>query len=113
MANDGTDNRVRFHATAHKIATTSWALFFIWVGVAFLFEFGAGIGLLGVGLIILGGQAARRHHGLKLEGFWVLIGALFIAVSIWELVETELSLLPILLIVAGLVLLLSALRGKR
>ena len=95
-----------------RIGRISWALLFIWVGFAFLFEFDTSIGLLGIGLIMLGGQGARLYHGLRIEWFWVLIGLLFVAVGIWELVETDLSLLPILLIVTGFVLLLSSMWKK-
>ena len=96
-----------------RIGRISWALLFIWVGFAFLFKFDTSIGLLGIGIIMLGGQGARLYHGLKIEWFWVLIGLLFVAVGIWELVETDISLLPLLLIVVGLVLLLSSLRTRR
>lgn len=39
----------------------------MWVGVAFLAAVGWGVGLLGVGIIALGGQATRKYFALKLE----------------------------------------------
>lgn len=50
-----------------KLSTVGWALFFIWIGIAFLAEFSFGIGLLGVGIITLGVQVARRLMDLKFE----------------------------------------------
>jgi hypothetical protein len=97
---------------ARVIDAVGWGLFFAWVGVALLMDVGWGVGLIGVGAITLGGQAARRYYGLKLEGFWVAVGVLFALGGVWELSEVEVSLVPVLLIVAGAALLLSALRRK-
>ena len=52
-----------------KLDMIGWGLFFIWIGIAFLVEFGLGVGLFGVGLIALGVQAARKYLNLKPEGF--------------------------------------------
>lgn len=95
-----------------RFSTVGWALFFIWVGIAFLAGFHIGVGLLGVGVITLGVQVARRQANLKLEGFWVVIGLLFLLGGLWELSEPTLPLLPILLIVAGLLLLISLSRRR-
>lgn len=46
-----------------KLDAVGWGLFFVWIGVALLLEVGWGIGLLGVGIITLGGQAGRRCLG--------------------------------------------------
>ena len=96
-----------------KLAAVGWGLFFIWIGIALMMNVGASIGLLGVGVITLGMQAIRRYFNLKLERFWVIVGLLFVVGGLWELFEAKLPLVPILLIVAGLALLVSTLRGKR
>jgi hypothetical protein len=101
------------HRLAKKLDAAGWGLFFIWVGIAFLADFHIGVGLLGVGIITLGGQAARRFLDLKLEGFWVVVGLLFFVGGLWELFEAEVGLVPILLIVVGLALLVSAFWGRR
>jgi hypothetical protein len=88
-----------------------WALFFVWVGASLLLDVGLGVGLLGVGVITLGGQAARSYAGLRLEGFWVVLGLFFVVGGLWKLMAVELSLVPLLLIAAGLALLVSALRS--
>jgi hypothetical protein len=97
-----------------KLDAAAWALFLIWVGIALLADVGIGIGLLGVGVITLGAQVARRMNGLDLEGFWLIVGLLFVAGGIWKLsgVETEFPLFEICLIVIGAALLYSVVRGK-
>src|SRR5690242_1479326 len=95
--------------TAHKLDAIGWGLSFIWVGIAFLANLGWGVGLLGVGMLVLGGQLARKYLGLTFEAFWVVVGALFVIGGIWELLSVRVSLIPILCIVAGVALVLSAL----
>lgn len=100
-------------ALNRKLEAAGWGLFFIWIGIALFAHLGWGAGLLGVGIIILGAQAARKYFGLKLEGFWVAVGFLFVVGGFWKLVNVQLGLLPILCIVAGAALLVSALVGGR
>lgn len=100
------------HALNRKLEAIAWGLFFIWTGIAFLANVGWGVGLLGVGIIILGGQVARKYLALKRAGFWVVVGFLFIMGGVWELFHVQLQLVPILCIVAGAALLASALLGR-
>lgn len=95
-----------------RLEAAGWGAFFLWVGVALLIDVGWGAGLLGVGIITLATQVARRYAGLEVEGFWLVVGGLFALGGVWELTGTTLSLVPVLLIVAGLVLLVSALTGR-
>ena len=67
---------------AHKMSMTGWALFFIWLGIVFSFNLGASMGMLGVGLITLGIQIARKMSGMKVEGFWILVGGLLLLGSL-------------------------------
>jgi len=92
---------------ADKLSTVGWSLFLIWVGIALLIKLDVSIGLLGVGVITLVVQVARKYFNLKLEGFWVVIGLLFVAGGLWEIFKPNLPLMPILLIVAGSALLVS------
>ncbi len=87
---------------AKKLDAAGWGLFFIWVGIAFLANFGFPVGLLGVGIITLGGQVARKYFNLKAEEFWIVVGLLFLVGGIWDLLEVKLPLVPILIILAGL-----------
>ena len=99
--------------TADRIDKIGWALFFIWVGTGFLLDLGWGLGLFGIGVIILGGQVARKLFNLRLEGCWVVCGTLFLLGGLWSLFGVTLPLLPILLIAAGIALLISSLTRKQ
>jgi hypothetical protein len=99
-------------SAASRLDAIGWALFFIWVGYTYLADVEKGVGLLGVGIIVLGMQAVRTLFKLKLEGFWMVIGTLFAVGGLWEIYQVKLPLLPILLIVAGAALLVSAFRRK-
>lgn len=105
-------NAIRRHDLEHRLGTFGWALFLIWIGIAFLGRFEIGISLLGIGMIILGMQIYRVLSQVRVEGFWVVVGILFLIGGIWEQSEPNLPLVPVLLIVAGLVLLLSIARRK-
>jgi hypothetical protein len=100
------------HDLAHKLDVTGWALFFIWLGTAFLLNLSVGIGLLGIGVITLVMQGIRMQQKLKPEVFWVVIGILFVLAGFWELFRPDVPLIPIVLIIAGIALLLSMLRKK-
>lgn len=98
--------------TAHKLDAIGWGLFFIWVGLAVLVNLGWGAGLVGVGILVIGGQLARKYTGLTFEGFWALVGACFVIGGLWELFSVHASLIPILCIAAGVALVVSALLSK-
>lgn len=93
-----------------KLDAAAWGLFFVWVGVALIASLGWGLGLVGIGIITLAAQLARRYFGLAVEGFWVVIGLLFVVGGAWDLFAVQANLVPIVLIVAGAALLLSTLR---
>lgn len=98
---------------AHKLNAAAWGVFFVWVGVALVANLGWGPGLLGVGIITLGGQLARRYFDLGVERFWIAVGLLFVLGGLWELLGVQFSLGPILLIAVGVALLVSAIRRPR
>lgn len=95
-----------------KVEGFAWGLFFIWIGAVLLAELGWGIGLLGVGILVLAGQVARRRIALHFETFWLVIGSFFVLGGIWALLGIRISLMPVVSILAGLALLVSALVGK-
>lgn len=99
-------------ATERKLDAAGWGLFFIWAGVALLAHFGWPVGLLGVGAIILCTQIARKYLGLKVDGFWVVVGSIFLLGGTWEWFQIQIGLVPILCIAAGVALLASALASK-
>jgi len=102
------------HNRARKLDAIGWALFFIWVGIAWIANVGFGVGLLGVAAIILGMQAIRRLMGFNLEFFWIIVGIGFGIGGLWEYFDVQTPLAPIVLIIAGVALLVSVtLFGRR
>lgn len=99
-------------STESKLEATGWGLFLIWVGLVSLFNFGPGIALLGVGLISLVMQWLRKYFGLSLDGFWVVIGLLFSVLGLGALIEVKIQFMPLALVLAGILLLASALKPK-
>jgi hypothetical protein len=112
------DNTTREEAidrssVAEKLDAVGWGLFFLWMGVALLFDFRWGVTLVGIGIITLGEQLARFASNLKMQGFWVVVGVGFLLGGIWQAMDAELPLVPILLILAGLTVLLARFLPKR
>ncbi len=97
---------------AARLDTIGWALFFIWVGIAWLADLGTGIGLLGIGAITLGTQFLRKLVGIRVDVFWLVVGILLVLGALWDLLAVRLSLLPLLLIAVGVVLLIGVWRAR-
>jgi len=74
--------------------------------------FPEGTWLAGLGLILLGLNAARRIRGLRTSGFGIIVGLIALAAGIGRIIGQELPLVPILLIILGLGLVLRAAAGK-
>ncbi len=96
----------------HKLEAVAWAAFFIWWGVTELFRsLPHGIGALGIGLILLGLNAARSRNGIPTSGFTTTLGILALVLGGLELAAPVLSLpfeipvFAILLIVLGVTVL--------
>lgn len=100
------------HDQASQLDAVGWGLFFIWVGVAWFADLGLGISLLGIAVITLGVQLLRRLLRYDVERFWVVVGLLFALGGAWELMAIERPLVPVLLIVAGIIILGSGWRRK-
>ena len=98
---------------AARVASGSWGAFFIWMGVVFLASIESGAALLGIGVITLVAQALRIILGLGLEGFWFVVGLLFLAGGVSEMLDVQLRVVPILLFGLGLALVISVFRGRR
>ena len=100
--------------------TIAWGALFIWWGITELVPFlPAGTGAIGIGLILLGVNAARTRSGIPASGFSTAIGILALVWGVLELMGVVLSLpfdLPIfaiLLIVLGVIVLWPELTGNR
>ena len=99
-------------ALGGRIDAAAWGVFFVWVGIALLAHVGWGVGLIGVGVITIGAQAWRKHVGVSVERFSVIIGVFFVIAGIWSLFGLRVDVVPLLLIVAGCGLLLSTWRTR-
>jgi hypothetical protein len=97
---------------ARRITTVGWGIFFIWLGFVLMFKAGTGLILLGVGIISLGMQVARRYAGLESDGFWILVAILFVVVGVWELFEVKLPVMSVFLVVIGAAFLVSAIKSS-
>ena len=93
------------HDRTSKFDAAGWALFFIWVGVAWLADFGIAVGLLGVAAITLGMQGLRKVYGVPVEGFWILVGLGFSIAGLWQWIDVQKPFAPFLLIAIGVTLL--------
>ncbi len=105
----------------HKLETVAWAAFFIWWGITELFQaLPPGIGALGIGVILLSLNAARRQNRLPASGFTITLAILALVLGGLELAGAilhlpfELPVFAILLIVLGVVVLVRELpRGNQ
>lgn len=92
-----------------NIDALGWGALFIWWGITLLVKLPAGVGLIGVGIILLVANAARYHQEKHFGGFTTVIGVLALVWGGLELAGTilpfELPVFPILLIVLGLIVL--------
>ena len=95
---------MRHHDRTNKYDAAGWALFFIWVGVAWIADIGLGAGLLGVAIITLGMQGLRKAVRVRVEGFWVLVGLGFAVAGLWQWLDIETPLAPFVLIIIGVAL---------
>lgn len=93
------------HDRSGKFEAMGWALFFIWIGIAWLADVGLGVGLLGVAAITLGMQGVRRIYDVPVEGFWVLVGLGFAVAGFWQWFNVQLPLAPLVFIAVGVALL--------
>lgn len=90
----------------------AWGALFIWWGVTEMVKIlPEGVGAIGVGLILLGVNAARSLTGVRISGFSTTVGILALAWGGLELAGTvlhlpfELPVFAILLVILGVVLL--------
>ncbi len=95
-----------------RLDGAGWGLLFIWIGISLATHIGWGVALVGVGLVMLGVQVARKLAGLALDRFALTVGGVLAVGGIWDLVDGSVELVPLLSIGVGVVLLVSALTGR-
>jgi hypothetical protein len=95
---------------ARRVEGVAWALAFIWIGAGLLAGVDWGWLPIGLGVIALGAQAARRIAGEKMSGFWIACGVVLLASGAWERLHLRWRLAPVLLIFVGVAMLLNTVR---
>jgi hypothetical protein len=96
-----------------QLDSVATAVFFIWIGLAVLVQIGWPWSLFGVGLILIGHQAALWRMGEKMNGFRLVCGAVFLFSAVWGLLGMTWPLVPVLLILIGIGSLWNAVFGVK
>lgn len=98
----------------------AWGALFIWWGITALVpSLPTGVGAIGIGLILIGANIARRVSGVAINGFSTTLGILALVWGGLELMGVlvslpfELPVFAILLIVLGVIVLAPALTRER
>lgn len=92
-----------------RLEAIAWGLFLIMIGgLSFIPDSSVPEGLwsIGVGIILLGLNAARYFNQIKMSGFTTVLGILALLTGLGEMVGLDLPTLAILLIILGLILIL-------
>lgn len=93
------------NALCRKLDAIGWGAFFCWMGLTMLIKaFPPGVVTIGIGVIILGEAAARFVLKVSVNGFWILLGVIFLAAGLGEIFAINLPMLPIAFIIAGVLL---------
>ena len=100
--------------TEKQLEVGTWGVFFLWMGSALLASLPSGAWVLGVGVILLGAQLVRRLNTLRVEGFWVVAGLLFVVGGASQLAHLAINVafIPLLCILAGAGLVAKALMHR-
>jgi hypothetical protein len=104
----------------HNYESIAWGTFFIWWGITVMFPaLPNGTGAIGIGLILLGLNAARAVKRVQTSGFTTTLGVIALVLGGVELARPllhlpfDLPLFAILLIVIGLLSLIRELGRSR
>ena len=87
-----------------RLENIGWALFLIMLGGTALIPdemIPEGSWLIGVGIIMLGLNAARYRYGIKMSGFTLVLGTIAVFSGIGDLLGVNVPVVPILLILIG------------
>ncbi|MHC4225470.1 MAG: hypothetical protein ACYSUN_15880, partial [Planctomycetota bacterium] len=88
-----------------RIDAVGWGLFLVMVGAILMVpreETPKGVWIAGVGLILLGTNAARFFLGIRVRGFFLVLGVVALAAGAGRYFGVRLPILPILLVLLGL-----------
>ena len=94
---------------SNLVDSMGWAAFFVWIGIALYAEVGWGAALIGMGLIVLAGQLARRMMSLPGDGWGMGICLVTVGLLLWLDVRYGTAsfwswVIPALFVAAGLMI---------
>ena len=92
-----------------QLDTIGWGLFFIMIGVLWLLPEGTvpeDTWLIGMGAIIFGVNGIRYLYGIRIQGFWTVIGIISLIFGISGVFSLELPIFQVLFIVFGISIIL-------
>ena len=100
--------------------TMAWGAFFIWWGITVLFKsLPVGTGAVGIGLILIGLNAARALNGIPTSRFTLTLGLITLGLGGFDLAKAALHLpwdipvFAITLTLLGVLILARAVRANR
>lgn len=103
-------------AILDKINGIGFALFLVMIGGLLLAPKGMlpeSAWLIGAGLIILGGNLARRLNGIRLCGCTIILGILLLVAGICGFYGVEFPFFPVLLILIGVSIVVELVTKKK
>ena len=99
-----------------RLEAIGWGFFLVMIGGLWLLPeetVPEGTWLVGVGVILLGVNAARYLFGIKLSGFTVVLGIIALCVGAGDLFGVDVPIFPVLLIIWGLSVVLEPFLKKK
>jgi len=93
---------------AKSLEAAGWGLVLLWLGITSLFTLGWPAFLIGLGVIALGMQGLRSMWQIPVEGFWLILGVIFIVAGVSESFGASFPFVPVALILFGLAALYDA-----
>jgi len=99
--------------SARTLTTVAWGLFFLLVGGAWMYgqAYGVDTGTviaIGVGLILIGLNIARKAVGARMGRFSLGIGILALVIGLARYAGLKVDILPLIIILIGLFILAEA-----
>ncbi len=99
-----------------RLETVCWGLFLVMLGALAVGPKTVAkdsIGSIGVGLILLGLNAARNYFKIKMSTGTIILGIIALASGVGDLLGVELPVIEILIIAAGINIIYKVIVGQR
>jgi hypothetical protein len=96
--------QLRQEAVNKRLESIAWALFLIMIGGLWLVPDNVlpeGVWSIGVGLILLGLNAARWRSNIRMSGFTLFVGGLALLTGIGDMAGIDLPVFALILIFIG------------